>query len=369
VSNISRFVVTFRLGMHDLLSRPRLLLAMSLLISVAVGVFTTLQAYRTGLANEFSSLAPNMLVVQETQSFGELYGSRLSPKVGEQLTQMGISVVVPEIHVITGTSAQNATLIRGIDPQKYILTESISVIAGHRLTPGDPSRAVMLGWRLANYRKLAIGGVISLRGRDFNIVGIFQTGTYTDNEAWISLADAQALLGWGNDVSIFIIPDEGILHEGDTPFKGISVARKGEGVRFEAFQWQPVINLIGVVSTAMGVATALALTNILWRSAWARRRELAILRTIGFSPLSLVGYLVAQAVGITLPGLLFAGGLTWILTAGAKVAVQGFSLEPLLNAETVIASLGWIGLIMLIGSLLPVVWLANLNLVVELHSE
>jgi ABC-type transport system, involved in lipoprotein release, permease component len=342
---------------------------MSLLIAVAVGVFTTLEAYRTGLASEFSSLAPNLLVVQETQSFGELYGSRLSPQVGEQLTKMGISLVVPEIHVITGTSAQNATLIRGIDPQKYLLTESFSMTAGHRLSPDDPSRSVMLGWRLANYRNLAIGGVISLRGRDFNIVGIFQAGTYADNEAWISLVDAQNLLGWGNDVSIYVIPDEGILHEGETPFNGISVARKGEGVRFEAFQWQPVINLIGIVSTAMGAATALALTNILWRSAWARRRELAILRTIGFPPLSLVGYLVAQAAGVTLPGLLLSAGLTWMLTAGAKVAVQGFSLEPRLDTGAVLASLGWIGLILLLGSLLPAWWLSRLNLVKELHSE
>jgi putative ABC transport system permease protein len=362
-------LVTLRLGLHDLLSRPRLMMAMSLLIAVSAGVFTTLEAYRTGLAAEFSRLAPNLLVVEETQSFGEIFGSRLSPQVGERLSQMGISLVVPEIHVVTGTSTLNATLIRGIDPQQYTLTDPFSMISGTHLHPGDPSRSAMIGWRLAMNRNLITGEVISLRGRDFNIVGIFQTGTYADNEAWISLLDAQSLLGWGQDVSTYIIPDEGNLHEGDTPLNGVSVARKGEGVRFEASQWQPVINLIGVVSSAMGAATALALTNILWRSAWARRRELAILRSTGFPILSLIGYLLAQAMGVALPGLLLGGGLTWLLTSGVQVAVHGFTLEPQLNTRMVLACLGWVGLIMLAGSFLPAWWLGHLNLVQQLHSE
>ena len=366
---MSYYLVPLRLGLHDLLSRPRLALAMSVLIAVAAGVFTTLEAYRTGLAAEFNRLAPNLLVVQQTQSFGEIYGSRLSPQIGEQLSKMGISLIVPEIHDVTGTSIQNATLIRGIDLQQYTLTETFSMGSGRSLRPGDSSRSVMIGTQLAANRNLRVGEVVALRGRNFNVVGIFQTGTYADNEAWISLADAQTLLGWGQDVSVYIIPEEGILHEGDTPFKGVSVARKGEGARFEASQFQPVIDLMGVVTSAMGAATALALTNILWRSAWARRREMAILRTTGFPTFTLAGYLLAQAAGVTLLGLLLGGGLTWMLTSGVKVAVHGFTLNPRLDAGSSLASLGWIGLLMLAGSLLPAWWLSHLNLAQLLRSE
>jgi putative ABC transport system permease protein len=366
---MSNLLVPLRFGLQDLLSRPRLALAMSLMIAVAAGVFTSLEAYRTGLADGYSHLSPNQLVVQETQSFGEIYGSRISPQIGEWLSKMGISLVVPEIHVITGISAQNAALIRGIDSKQYTVTEAFSIISGRSLHPGDPSRSAMIGTRLAAYRNLLVGGVVVLRGRNFTVVGIFQTGTYADNEAWISLEDAQSLLGWGQDVSVYIIPDEGILHEGDTPLKGISVARKGEGVRFEAYQWQPVIDLIGVVTSAMGIATALALTNILWRSAWAHRREMAILRTIGFPIQSLVGYLLVQTMGVTLLGLLLGGGLTWMLTSGVGMAVQGFTLNPRLDTVSVLISLGWISLVMLAGSLLPAWWLSHLKLAQLLHSE
>jgi putative ABC transport system permease protein len=364
-----RFLVPARLGLQDLAYRPRLALVMSLLIAVSVGTFATLQAYRTGLASEFGHLAPNFLVVQEAQSFGEIYGSQLSPQVGEWLVQKGVSLVIPEIHVITGTSAQNATLIRGIDLEHYVLAEPFSMLSGQALHPGDPARSAMLGTRLADYYALQVGGTVTLRGRNFTVLGIFQTGTYADNEAWISLPDAQALLGWGQDVSVYIIPDEGVLQEGDAPLKGVSVARKGEGVRFEAYQFQPVIDLISVVTIAMGIAVALALANILWRSAWRRRRELAILRTTGFPTQSLVGYLLAQAGGVTLAGLLLGGGLTWVLTSGVKVAVHGFTLNPHLDAGSLLVSLGWLVVLMLAGSLLPAWWLSRLNLAQLLHSE
>ena len=366
---MANFLVPLRLGIHDLLSRPRLALVMSLLIAVAAGVFATLQAYRTGLATEFNYLAPNLLVVQETQSFGEIYGSRLSPQVGEWLSQKGLRLVVPEIHDITGTSTLNAALIRGVDPRQYTLTESFTMLSGHSLRPGDPARSAMLGTDLAASRNLHVGGVVALRGRIFNVVGVFQTGTYADNEAWISLEDAQSLLGWGQDVSIYIIPDEGILHEGDTPLKGVSVARKGEGARFEVSQWQPVLDLIGIVTFAMGIATALALTNILWRSAWLRRHELAVLRTTGFPTLALGGYLLAQAAGVTILGLWMGAGLTWVFTSGVKMAVPGFTLNPRLDAASALISLGWIGLILVAGSLLPAWWLSHLNLAQLLHSE
>ena len=138
-------------------------------------------------------------------------------------------------------------------------------------------------------------GVISLRGRDFSIIGIFQNGTYMDNQAWISLADAQTLLGWGEDVSVFIIPDEGILHEGQSLPGGLAVSRKGRDLRLIAAQYRPILDIWQWVSLALGAATALTLTSLLSRLAWLRRREMAILRTLGFPVRSMVVYLLVQA--------------------------------------------------------------------------
>jgi putative ABC transport system permease protein len=277
-------------------------------------------------------------------------------------------MIIPEIRAVTGTSIQNATLLRGIDPEQYTRLESFTILSGRRLEPGDPSRLAMVGVLLAGRQDLKAGDSISLRGRDFSIVGIFQNGTYMDNQAWISLADAQTLLDWGQDVSVYIIPDEGILHEGDSLPGGLSVTHKGENLRLIAAQYQPMLNMWQIVSLALGIGVSLTLANVLWRLAWLRRHEMAILRTIGFPTPSLVGYLFVQAGGITLLGSLLGGLFTVVLTTSIRLTVSSFTIVPRLEAGTLLPGLGWIGLIMLAGSLLPAWWQSSLNLAQLLRS-
>jgi len=113
----------------------------------------------------------------------------------------------------------------------------------------------------------------------------------------------------------------------------------------------------------------LTLSSILWRLAWARRREMAILRTTGFPNLSLVGYLLAQAGGITLLGVFLGGMFTLIFIMAVRLTVSGFTIIPRLTPPILLPSLGWIVLMMLAGSLLPAWWLSHLNLAQLLHSE
>jgi putative ABC transport system permease protein len=282
---------------------------------------------------------------------------------------MGFSLIVPEIRAVTGTSLQNATLLCGIDLEQYTLLEDFSVLSGRRLEPGDPPRLAMVGTLLADREGLGTGDTISLRGRNFTIVGIFQNGTYMDNQAWISLADAQALLGWGQDVSMYIIPDEGILKEGDTLPGGLSVTRKGEDLRLIEAQYQPMLNMWRIVSVALGMGVALTLANVLWRLAWLRRHEMAILRTTGFSNIYLVGYLLVQSVGITLLGILLGSLITLVINTSVRLTVSSLTIVPRLDVSTLLPGLGWVGLIMLAGSLLPAWWLSRFNLAQLLHSK
>ena len=362
-------LVTLRLGLHDLRSHPRLVLILALSIAIATGMLTIVEAYRAGLAMEFNEQMPGLLQVHEIQTLGEFYGSRIPDQVGQTLAGMGVSMIVPEIYTVTGTAVQNATILRGIDPAGYNRLETFSMLSGRSLHPGDPSRLVMLGVRLAESRNLRPGDTISLRGRDFKIIGIFQNGTYMDNQAWISLADAQSLLGWGTDVSAYVIPDEGILHDGDVLAGGVSVSRKGESVRFFAAQYRLPIVLLGDVALALVISAALTLTSILWRLAWARRREMAILRTTGFPAFSLAGYLLAQAGGITLLGISMGGSFALAFLVAVRLTVSGFTIVPRLGLPVLLPGLGWIALMMLAGSLLPAWWLSRLNLAQLLRSE
>ena len=50
--------------------------------------------YQQVLQTELFQLSPNLLVVSQSNGFGEVYGSRLSPEIGELLKSKGVSWVL-----------------------------------------------------------------------------------------------------------------------------------------------------------------------------------------------------------------------------------------------------------------------------------
>ncbi len=358
-----------RYGFNELFLRWRMSGVMALAVSIPFMGYLLINAYRADLVARYSLVNRTALVVQQTGSVGEILGSRLPGEVATTLRAAGASQVVPEIHVIVGTSPTNAVMLRGIDVEKYSQSEEFRLESGRPLQPGDPPRLAMVGAHLAEQRQAFPGDEIMLRGRSFRVVGVFSTGAYADYEAWVSLADAQSLLGWGSDVSIYIIPDGESLQEGDMLPGGVSVVRRGETGAVVIQEWTPFLNLVALLAAALGVSTAIAMANMLWRLAWLRRRELAILQSVGFGKLAQAGYLFIQGLCITLLGVIL--GVAEALAVGQfnKISSAGVIIQPLFDVRVIAASLVFAACLALAGTSLPAWWLSRLNLVMLMRTE
>lgn len=327
-------------AVSELRLRWRLALACLLLAAVPVGIDLSMRLFLGGMRAEYQRISTGLLVVQKSDSMGELYGSRLGPEVAAQLVDLGYAQPIPAVQDAAGTSITDAVLVRGVDPARYTALDPFELLAGQALDLAGPPRAAMLGYRLAQARAAAPGSPIRLRGRDFTVTGIFKTGTYLDNQAWISLADAQALFNLGQDVSVYIIPDSGPLQAGDSLPGGLVVAQRGELIRQISEEYLSIINFMGWVVGVLGAASAVMLANILWRLAWQQRRQLSILASLGFGRWAPGVYLAAQAAAIVLPGGLL-GGLA-ALTAGraALQHVAGFGLDAALDFPGLLRTAG-----------------------------
>ncbi|MEX0788806.1 MAG: ABC transporter permease, partial [Anaerolineales bacterium] len=203
------------LALRDLSVHWRQAAAMGTVFAIAVAAFVGLGSYRVALTSDYGPPRQDQLVVQETQSFGEFYGSRLSPEIEVVLENLGVVGAIAEIHSIVGTSLEDAVLLKGVDLERYTELDLYVILAGRGLEPGDSPRQAMLGRRLAERLGAAPGDTILLRGRPFEVVGVFETSSYTENEVWVSLAGAQDLLGWGQDVSLYVVADDGLLAPGE----------------------------------------------------------------------------------------------------------------------------------------------------------
>jgi len=358
-----------RFSLQDMLRHYKPWLAMAGLIAATILIYLTLGGYRNALQQELGNMPYDDLIAEESYNIGEIFGSHLNPEVGDRLLAMGVSRAIPEIHDVTGTSMTNIILLRGIDLEQYQQVNSFKILAGRALEPGDARRTAMLGWRLADKFGVSPGQEANLRGRKFLVVGTFQTGTYVDNEAWISLEDAQSLLGYGKDVSIYIIPDEGILKAGDTLPGGVSIVKRGMGPQVTSIQFEPLFSIIELIYFALGIAAALTLANVLFRIAWIHRHELAILRCVGFQPGALIVYLFSQALVLTWVGALLGTLSTALLFSYLSTDFSGVTFHPSISLQTVIAGLGQSFFIALTGTVLPAWWFSRLNLVHQLRSE
>jgi len=355
------------LAVRDLSVHRRQAAALVTVFAIAVLAFVALGSYREALMRDYRPAREDQLVIQETQSFAEFYGSRLSPDTAVVLEDLGVAAPIAEIHAIVGTSLEDAVLLKGVDLEHYPALDSFVIRAGRRLQPGDSPRQTMIGRRLAERLEAAPGDTIRLRGRPFEVIGVFETGSYTENEAWVPLAGAQDLLGWGQDVSLYVVPDDGLLAPGEQLLAGVSVARRGELWSTFPRQWEGLMALIGTVTQAIGLAASFSLAAMLWRLAWRRRRQIGVLRSLGFSPTVFSIYLVVQGASVA-----FAGGACGILGALALLRVvrptlAGVSLRPHLTVDLLGSTGVWLGFLTLLSVVVPV-WVFGRRRVAELMS-
>ncbi len=318
----------FNLAIRDMKKRWALMLMLIVLFSVLFGAYITLLSHYKSTMQMYDVVIDNWLVLGNSDGLSEIHGSRVSPAVRDSLISMGYTDPIPEIHQIVGTSLANGTLMKGIRLDDYPQYDTFTIVEGRQLQPGDPPRVAMVGEVLANTDHLKVGGDVTLRGRQFRVVGIFKTGSIQDNEAWVSLEDAQNLLNYGQDVSLYLVPDSGPLKAGDQVGDELIVSQRGENGGFIDKSLSNFLNNYAVMGIVVGIAAVITLANLLFRLAYLRRHEFGVLKSIGFGLSGLAMYFFTQA-GI----LIFAGliggtifGIILINTMMTSLSVFGFGV-------------------------------------------
>jgi len=343
------------LAVKDLFIKRGLALVMALLFGTCFGTQFTISCYKGNLEKTFGRLSQNWLVVQQSSGVGEIHGSRLSTEVKDQLLRLGYENPIPEIHQVVGASYATGMLMRGVAVDDYSKITPFLLLSGEAIKTGDPPRYAMVGKTLAELEKVDVGDPLRIRGRDFSVIGIFQTKTYQDNEVWISLSDAQRLLNYGEDVSVFFIPDGGVIKEGVDLGNGISVGRKGETARVYGNEISSFYDFLGMVSVFAGIAMLITLSNLIWRISWLHRHEFGILRTLGFGNHYLEIYIFIQAVFIFLMGLVFGMFLSFtvVISVADHIPSFGLSVDSSWDWTTYFYWAGFFFVVLLMGIALP----------------
>ena len=282
----------------------------------------------------------------------------------------GVRAASVELHIATRNENQIG-LLRGVTESAYLAHPQVTVTAGRE--PREPFE-IMIGALAAprmglRPEDIAVGKSIQLERRDFTIVGHFAApGTVYEAELWGRLTDVM-LATKREDVSCVVLRledssklDEVRLFAARRVDLEISAVPEPELMRQLASSLTPIAALARWMAFMAVMAGAFACANTMFAAVLARTRELATLRSLGYSPFAVALGLVQESVLVG-----FLGGAIGTLTA---LGIGAVSLRypmgaMLLEADLHSRAIGLSAALLsgLLGGIVPAVRAVRLPLV------
>lgn len=251
-------------------------------------------------------------------------------------SQPEVQDVAPIQLVVNAIPKSPGAVVLGIDPNGFVgrllvFTAGKGPSAGH----------VVVGDTLAHQIKLRPGSALRLDGHDFAVAGIFHSGITEEDTGVITvLGDAQALLGRPPDeVTTFAVrlkpqisASAGAKELSLTFPDLLAISEASEAVRTGANN-QLIANAVLLIVVLALIIGALAVANTMLAAVLERRRELALLTAIGWSPRQLGSLVIGEAIAVsalgTAAGLLLGIGASKLLPGALGL---GAFISPVLTA-------------------------------------
>jgi len=342
-------------------------------IAVGVAAIVALLALSTGLnnaASQFAHLGKADLGLFQADA-ADPVSSVLPLSLGRRLQSQPYIAKVTAIQLVLGVVPRHpGAVVLGLEPTGFAARQLV-LTAGQLFSSGT----VDVGDQLAAQLHARPGQELRLGHRTFKVAGIYHTGlSYEDQGAVVTLRDAQMLAGrTPQEVTTFAVDlAPGISQQTATrriqrDFSGVRViADPAQAVRYDANTALISKAVLMVVVLAL-IIGALAVANTMLAALLERRRELALLSTIGWSAPQLGGLLLGEALILSLIGTAVGIGLGVAASQGlpGALGLAGY-VTPALTAWTIGRALLIGILIGTLGALYPIWRVTRMRSVVAL---
>jgi len=306
-------------------------------IAVGVAAVVALLALSTGLDNtaaEFAHLGKADLGLFQADA-ADPAASVLPLSLQQRLArQPEVAQVTPIQLVLGAVGGAPGAIVLGLERDGFAARQLV-LIRGTLFSPGR----IDVGDQLASQLHLSPGSTLRLDRQRFAVAGVYHTGlSYEDDGAVTTLADAQRLAGRApGEVTTFAVDlnprystaaAERALRR---TFPGVTaIADPGQAVRADPTTALISKAVLMVVVLAL-IIGSLAVANTMLAALLERRRELALLATIGWSAPQLGLLMLGEALAVSLLGTAVGVGLGLAASEGlpGALGLGGFVVPSL----------------------------------------
>jgi putative ABC transport system permease protein len=206
------------------------------------------------------------------------------------------------VNAVRGTSG---AIVVGVEPGSFPAQQLVRT-TGQGMTAGQ----ALVGDLLASQLHLRPGSTVQINSRRLPVAGVYHTGlSYEDSGAVLTLRDAQGLAGRApTEVTTFAVklrpltPAAKAERELTKTFPGlVPISDPGEAVRAgsSTVLISKAVVLVVVLALLIG---GLAVANTMLAALIERRRELALLATIGWSAPQLGALVLSESLAVSMLG-------------------------------------------------------------------
>lgn len=286
---------------------------------------------------------------------------------GKPLASAEMIVIAELFKIGEKVNGSNLT-VRGVEPAAFALRPKLKIVEGRPFKPG--LRELVVGRSVSKqYDDAQVGKTLRMRGSDWTVVGVFESGDAHESELWTDVEVAQSSFGRNGYSSVLA----GM--ESERSLKGLEAALKAdprlnldvisqqEYFSAQTEQFRTTIGwLAAVVTVIMGLGAIFAALNSMFAAVATRAKEIATLRAIGFGGFPVLVSVMIEALFLALVGGLIGALIAYLLFNNMTVSTIGANFTQVAFAFKVTPVLVGIGLLIsvavgFIGGLIPA-WMA-----------
>jgi putative ABC transport system permease protein len=374
------------------------LLAITLGIAVIVGIRSISVVSEKAVAVNLDNLGANILVLPQTSNVDNYYSADIdAPTMPEEYVErivtsdlQGVDNLSPKLTRRTKVGNENVVLT-GILPKNEISSKPLwqqSGLFGNELkTACAPDNSAnkshgyedeklqrkvvdslgtdqcLVGFAMANKLKATEGSSLVILGEKFKVIRILnETGTIDDDRIFIHLRKAQELFKIPKQVSAIEIMgccnaiSEGLLSKLRNVLPDTRVTSIGQIVSTQ-IETNKMMNKVSLIFLIIIIFVGgISIGNFMWANVNERRREIGMLRMIGFNKTVIYKMMLAKAFILGVIGGIIGYILGTLAGMWLGPELAGLSIKPIpiLIVVSLVISIG----VSLLGALLPS-WLAG----------
>lgn len=272
-------------------------------------------------------------------------------------------VVIAELMKAGETTGSNIT-VRGVEPAAFALRPQLKIVEGRRFQSG--LRELIVGRGVAQqFVGARIGETIRMRGSDWTVVGVFDSGDANESELWADVEVAQSTFNRQGFSAVRLQLDDAAAipslkdHFTADPRLNVDVESEEQYYSAQTEQFRKTIGaLAGVVTLIMALGAMFAALNTMYAAVGTRAREIATLRAIGFGGVPVVISVMIESLLLALAGGVIGALLAYFLFNNMAVSTLGANFTQVVFRFAVTPALVWNGLVIavaigMIGGFLP----------------